>query len=141
MRPVAVPPPPPLASPGLFSSARLEKFEVFARNHSKPRRSFGPAFRASLSGEARFLVSSPGSRWFPVSTLRVNPQVQKIVAAGRSYTGEAPLSGVFWQCHLSVGSPTSVRFRIDSRKFWIVKATEVLSSLEVSRNVQNNIAP
>ena len=32
-------------------------------------------------------------------TLRVNPQVQKIVAAGRSYTGEAPLSGVFWQCH------------------------------------------
>ena len=31
--------------------------------------------------------------------LRVNPQVQNIVAVGRSYTGASPLSGVFWQCH------------------------------------------
>ena len=64
----------------------------------------------------------------------MNPQVQTLVGPGRSYTGEAPLSGVFWQCHCQkhfdrVASPVAYGFTlsVDTR---LVRARLTLNSME-----------
>ena len=58
-------------------------------------------------------LHGPGS-----TTLRVSPQVQNIVAPGRSYTGEAPLPGLFWQWIFPTVRPPQCSYGLAPRLFW-----------------------